>query len=196
MNPYDSPSTETAPKQPEPPKAGFCFLAMLGMGALFVGYMGTVLLAFDIFAERGGSPLEEVFTAHYQQWLFLALAFAMTTAGAILVGGSRFEPILAVVYILCPIMAFAFALGSPLRLAKKWTLPIAFAYLMIGTGVAGTSIVQLVHAHGQVDQEFNGLLACLGTELGLALAVGALVKLWYHKPEEPETFAANQVAAS
>lgn len=173
-NPYEN---GQALQSESPKKSTFCWFALLGMVLLFVGYFGSLVMAFQIYAAEGMGPFEGVFAHSYQEIWLLSFAMLVATTGGILVGGNRFESMLAVVYIMCPLIGVSFGIGCPLRLAKnKWILPVSAIYLIGGMALAGACITFLTKAYG--TENFAAIGAVLGTVVGLAMALGALLKLW------------------
>ena len=99
-------------------------------------------------------------------------------------------PLVAVLFIMCPLVAIVFLAAAPLRMAKKWAVPVAAVYLMIGVCLAGVGISRMIGLYGQAGLEFEPILASLLTEIGLAMLGGAMLKLAFAPADEPRAAVA------
>ncbi|HEX5103903.1 MAG TPA: hypothetical protein VFV87_08845 [Pirellulaceae bacterium] len=202
LNPYASPPLDEpiirAELADEKPKPGSLPLIFLGFILLLVGYLASNIFAiadlYQIGFGPGGevipSPLADVFSTPGWQWLFYGICAAATIAGCILIGSQNFNPLVAVIFIMCPLVAVVYLLAMPLRMAQKWTVPMAATYLMIGTCLAGVGISRLIGLYGQAGLNFEPILASLLTEIGLALLGGAMLKLAFAPSDEPRAAVA------
>lgn len=188
-NPYASPSAAPQAQQtaePVAPRQGSLAIIIPGFLLLLVGYLTSNLFAVgDLYGLGYGpggepipSPLAEVFKTPMQQGLFYAITAAATIAGCIMIGSQNFNPMAAVMYMLCPIVGLVFLVAMPLRVARRWAIPIATIYLGLGTCLAGAGVLRLINLYGQPDLTLEPLLASLMTEIGYALLFGGLLKLW------------------
>ena len=191
-NPYASPvgipqTTENAagPTQ-EANRTGSLALIFLGFVLLLGGYLTSNIFAISDLYQLGFGPEGEVipspfallFTTPAQQWLFYALAASAAIVGCVLIGSQNGHPMAFVCYILCPLVALVFVIGLPLRMTRKLAVPVAAAYLCIGTCLAGAGLTQLVNLYGQPNPGFAPVMASVLTEAGVALVIGAVLKLW------------------
>jgi hypothetical protein len=95
-----------------------------------------------------------------------------------MIGSQNFNPMAVVMYMLCPIVGLVFLAATPLRVARRWAVPIATVYLGLGTCLAGAGVMRLINLYGQPNLILEPLIASLMTEVGYALLGGAILKLW------------------
>ena len=184
-NPYASPELAPIEASAKPaPEHGSVILIMAGFFLLLVGYLTSNLFAIaDLYGlgmgpegETVPSPLSLVFTTPFQRWMFYIVSGAAFIGGAVLLGSQRFNPVTVVCYVMCPLAGFAFLVASPLREIKKFAEPIAALYLLIGSALAFAGITQLYLLYGTNNGSFVPVLASMMTQVGMALAIGALLK--------------------
>jgi hypothetical protein len=187
-NPYASPQpcadSRPAPAEAAKPAPGSLFAILGGFALLLVGYFTSNLLVIsDLYHIGFGpdgdipSPLAAFFKTPGQQWAMYCLSAAATIAGCILFGSQRYNPLAIVCYIMCPLACLVFLIASPLRLAKKLALPVATVYLIVGGCLSGIGMMRLFSLYGQPESDFAPVLASMATQVGLALAIGAILKL-------------------
>jgi hypothetical protein len=196
-NPYATPQclSEAADASPAAAKTKHGSLAIVFAGFLLVlgGYFtSNIFLIADLYHVPFGpngkvlsSPFAATFSTPAQQWMLYGACAAATIAGCIMVGSQAFNPLAAVAYIMCPLMAGIYLVASPLRIAQKWAFPVATFYLAVGSCLAGTGIIRLGNLYGQPGSGFEPVGASMLTEVGLALFVGAVVKLACTAPAQP-----------
>ncbi|MCI0358120.1 MAG: hypothetical protein L0211_06540 [Planctomycetaceae bacterium] len=187
-NPYASPAPtpEPAPAEQPKPQPGSLAIIFPGFILLLVGYLtSNVFAVADLYHVGFGpqgefipSPFASAFTTPLAQWLFYAVAAGAAIAGCVVVGSQKFNPMAVVIFVMCPIVGLVFLAGAPLRMAGRFATPIAVVYLAVGTCLAGAGIMRLVSLYGQTINDAAPMLASILTEVGLALLVGGLVKLW------------------
>ena len=152
FNPYASPAPVEAPIQAElvepKPKFGSLAIIFLGFILLLVGYLTSNILAIsDLYqigmgpdGEATASPFAVFGTSPAAQWLFYAVCASAAIAGCILIGSQNFNPMVAVIFFMCPIAGLVFLVATPLRIAQKHVVPVAAIYLMIGVCLAGVGL--------------------------------------------------------
>ena len=187
-NPYASPQScvdcQPMPADSAKPAPGSLFAILGGFALLLVGYLTSNLLVIsDLYHIGFGpdgdvpSPLALVFKTPGQQWAMYCLSAGATIAGCILFGSQRYNPLAIVCYLMCPLACFVFLIATPLRLARKLALPVAAIYLAVGGCLSGIGMMRLFSLYGQPEPGFAPVLASMATQVGLALAIGAILKL-------------------
>jgi hypothetical protein len=185
-NPYASPQgLSEVDVKPETAKPGSLAIVFGGFVLLLVGYLtSNLFLISDLYNVPFGpddkpvpSPFAIAFTSPAALWGAYSLGAAAAIAGAVMIASQAFNPLAVVCYMFCPIAAASWLVGSPLRVARSWAMPVATLYLAVGSCLAGVGIIQLVSLYGQPNVSFAPVAASMITEVGLALIVGAGIKL-------------------
>jgi len=186
MSTTTTPSTiQTTISQP-PSMPTFKSTGMVFVGALLLllGYLGSyMLLMLDLSGatlEDGTplpSPLGAVIQSTQQMWLIFEVDTLMIVAGSILVASQPFCSLVAVAYIMCPIVGLVYLLGAPLRGDKSWNRRAAQVYLLIGivAVIAGAVYLKQGPADPAFPLDFVG--AGFALQFGLAATLGAILRL-------------------
>ena len=158
-----------------------------GFFLLLVGYLTSNLFVIGDLYQLGfgpddkpiESPFKQLFSSPSQEWGLYCLCAGAAVAGCVMFGSQRYNPLAIVCYLMCPIASVIFLIAAPLRLARRTALPVAAIYLLVGGCLAGTGVMRLISLYGQPHADFAPVLASFMLEVGLALTVGAILKLAY-----------------
>ncbi len=209
-NPYASPQTNCPPPPNIPAaaaKPGSVGMVLGGLVLMLVGYLASNLflisdlyhLGFGPNGEAIPSPLGMAVQSPAQLWMIYAGFAAAFVAGAVMMGSQGFNPVTIVCYVMCPLAAFVYFAGLPLRSARKYAEAVATIYLVIGSCLVCTGATRLFLLYGQPADDFAPVTASMMTEVGLALVVGSLLKFWRIAPARHDSsegvIAAELVAA-
>jgi hypothetical protein len=190
FNPYASPPAEEPIIRAElaklEPQPGSLVIIFPGFILLLVGYLASNIFAIADLYQVGFGPGGEVIPSPFAgalgegpagAWLLYGLFATAAVAGCILVGSQNFNPLTAVLFMMCPLVALVFLAAMPLRIAQKHVIPVAAAYLMVGTCLAGAGLMRMISLYGEVGLDFQPILASLMLQIGLAMLGGAMLKL-------------------
>ena len=203
LNPYTSPPADEpiirAELVTDQPKFGSLPIVVGGFVLLLAGYLASNVFAIADLYQIGFGPGGEVIPSPFAgflgegaagAWLFYGLCASAAVLGCVLIGSQNFNPMLAVVFFMCPIVGLVFLVSMPLRIAKKHVVPVAAIYLMIGTCLAGVGLTQMIGLYGQAGLDFQPILASLMLQAGLAMLCGAMLKLARTPDQQPTPSAA------
>jgi hypothetical protein len=202
-NPYVSPLPDVPIVQAElvddKPKLGSLSIIAVGFGLLLIGYLSSNVFAIADLYQVGFGPDGEVIPSPFAaffgdkpaaQWLFYAVCASAAIGGCILIGSQNFNPLVGVIFVMCPLVGLVFLVATPLRIARKYVVPVAAIYLMIGTCLAGVGLLRMIGLYGQAGLNFEPILASLMLQIGLAMLGGAMLKLARTPQEQPAASAA------
>ena len=197
LNPYDSPPAVEPIIQAElvesRPQHGSLAIIFAGFGLLLVGYLASNIFAiFDLYhigigpdGEPIPSPLAELCPTPEFLWLFYGFFACATITGCLMIGSQNFNPLVAVIFFMCPIVGLVFLAATPLRMVRKHVVPVAAIYLMIGTCLAGVGLMRMIGLYGQFGHDFQPILASLMFQAGLSMLAGAMLKLVLMPDQQP-----------
>lgn len=171
----------------ESPKPGSFLIVSLGFVLLLGGYFVSIFIISDLYQVGFGpngeaipSPFAASLETPIQQWMLYGVSALATIAGLIMIGSQRFNPFAAVAYIMCPLVGMTFLVGWPLRAVKADGVAVAVVgiYLATGSCLAAVGIMRLVSLYGEPGGAFGAVGGSIMAQAGLALAFGALLKMW------------------
>ena len=195
-NPFVAPQTEpdyvSSSRDIKSVKSGSFAIVSLGFVLLLGGYfVSNFFMISDLYQVGFGpngevipSPFAANFHTPFQQWMLYGVSALATIAGLVMIGSQRFNSIVAVCYIMCPLVAIAYLVGWPLRTVQTAVAVVA-VYIAFGSCLTAVGIMRLVDLYGQPSGASGAFTGSMMTQAGLALALGALLKLW--RSESPNS---------
>jgi hypothetical protein len=186
-NPYVSPRSAVTPVAApavQPIRPGSIGITVGGFVLLLLGYFASNLFVIsDLYHIGFGpdgkvipSPLASIASTAPQQWMLYAACAAAFVTGAVMIGSQSFNPLVAVCYIICPVVGIIYLVATPLRIVKKYAEPVAALYLLVGSCLVITGATQLLRLYGHATGGFAPVAASMMTEAGLAIVVGSALK--------------------
>lgn len=185
-NPYAAPlAAADSAKQPTEAsttaKPVSIAIGLVGALMLFLGWAASLMTVIDLYSPSA-PILSEITGRGFSTstlWLIYGLTVTVTTVGALMFCSRELPAALMGAFIMCPILLIAYMAGTPLRLAKQWTMPAAAIYLAIGTccvAFAGTRMHALF-ALRDTDAGFDAILFHPLVLIGIAFVAGAIAKI-------------------
>jgi hypothetical protein len=95
----------------------------------------------------------------------------------VMIGSQPFNPTAIVCYMMCPLICMIFVVAWPLRVVRRYVEAVAACYLLVGSALLFTGATRLFLLYGNAGGSFEPVLASMMTEAGLAMVVGAMVKI-------------------
>ena len=185
-NPYETPAQtlEASKAEPqEPPKPTFISNAIAVAGAFMfmLGYFASAFTLIDLYVPS--NPMLGVLVGMQLSATMLWFVYGMTlitaVAGTLMICSRPIPVAVMVAYFMCPLLAVAYAIGSPLRLAKQWATPVAAIYLAIGVccvAIAGPRMISYYAMRG-TDESLGAMAFHMMLLAGVAFIAGAVAKL-------------------
>lgn len=185
-NPYETPvetleETNTASEEAAKPTAMSATIAVAGVFVLLFGYATSAFTVIDLYLPSSPLLSEIVGTTlgPTTLWFFYAIALSTAVAGTLMICSRPIPTSVIVVYFMCPLVAVTYAIGSPLRLAKKWAMPVAAIYLALGTCCGAIAIPKMMayYAIRDTDEALGAIGFHMLLLAGAACIAGAVTKL-------------------
>jgi hypothetical protein len=180
-----APSQVAVRSEEDAPQQGSGGLVLLGAVLLVLSHAAanvfciSSLYGFEKGTAHGVGSAEQQLMPFgetpIQQWAAYGAASAVVVLALIMVGSQPFVQSAAVVYVFCPLAAAATLAGWPLRRFPRHAIPLATAYLGLGSALAGGGAVYLTSSYGASDVGGSAALSSMLLQFGLALGIGALI---------------------